>query len=235
MSPIVVLLACAVVQGDADAYRAALAASDLGLGLAACAAIETQHARGDCQDAVMDRHASLDVAACERVEAGMWRDECQFQVAERTWRVGDVALAVDICSRGRFARPCTWHLLQDEAQASVAEPAAVAEARLEPYARNRAVPDAGRQFWVARFRARAGADHPLDEADCAVLRDPTSCNDAVADYQRQVLDALRKADLGRVCAAPLGQRATIASGPSWRMGPLTQAVEEAWVAQWCGA
>jgi hypothetical protein len=234
VSLVALLLACAAGPTDAEAYAVALRAEDLASGLRACADIDADHARGDCQDAVMDRHDSLDAAACDEVAAGMWRDECQFQLAERIWLSGDVARAIELCSRGRFARACTWHLLQDEAQASVAEPSATAQLRLPPYARNRAVPDAARQFWITRFRARASADIQLDEAECTTLSDPMSCNDAVADYQRQVLDALRKADLARVCSAPTGQRATIKSGPSWVLGPLTQGVEDAWAAQWCG-
>jgi len=230
------LLSCGSPKSDAVRYAEALGeASDFESARSLCAGITDVGLRGDCKVGAMERHRVLDEAECDGVQSDLWRDECRFLLAERQRASGDLALAIDTCNSTRFARKCAWHLVQDEAQASVDEAPAVAEARITPFLVSRPVPDAALQFWIIRFREQAAAGKQLDERVCDEVIDRQTCVEGFFRHLATVLDALGRARLERVCAKDGDALATTGGEPAWAEGPLARAAESRWVRAHCPA
>ncbi len=181
----------------------------------------------------MEKHGRLSEGDCAEITSQKWYAECMFLLAERQSKAGDLALALDTCDRSRYARFCTWHLVQDQVQATMSLSMAEAEGRIVAFKGARAIPDAPYQFWLTRFREQGGEGRPVDEHTCETLRDPGACYLAVEGHVRKTLDVLGRASLRTVCAAEPGRRAMSKGQPSWRMGPVATRVEERWVEERC--
>lgn len=233
LSVLSVLSACGP-RTDAERYRAALVEADAyGPAAALCADIGDRGARGDCLIAVMERFQRLEIADCDAIRDGLWHDECVFALAERARAHGDLDRGLELCLQGRFARSCSWHLLQDEVEASLEDPPKAAELRIAAFAHARRIPDAAVQFWMIRFRERSAAGHPLDEADCEGLKDSRSCEAAVIGYVRQILDAVGNANREQTCNAARGERVKVGQAPAWAAGPVALRAEDDWVRMRC--
>jgi hypothetical protein len=225
------------VASSAAAYHEALT-TDGGYPASAdaCARLPDARVRGDCLLAAMERWQTLEPALCDGLEDPVWADECRFQLAERTRAAGDLAAGLAICETTRFRRSCAWHLVQDEAEAAADEDLPTAEHRIAALSTSAAMPDAPVQFWLVRFREGSARGQVLDEADCAGLRDPRSCEQAVWAWARAMLDELGKRDPTRLCETPAGRRIRNTEGvPAWAPGPISTAAEARWAAERCGA
>jgi hypothetical protein len=175
----------------------------------------------------------LEESDCALVEDPLWRDECVFLLAERRYAAGELASAIQTCHRTRFGRKCSWHLLQDLAQATLDRPPTEVESMLTPFLEADPMPDFKDQFWRIRFREQGAAGRTLDESACVGLVDEMSCESAVHYHVRSILDALAKTGLERTCERPMGQRATVADGAAWSLGAITEDAENQWVQQRC--
>lgn len=214
-------------------YAKAAAEADFSSARGLCRDIRVEATRDDCLLAVLESHQRLSDADCSEIRDQKWYAECLFQLAERQSAGGDLALGLSTCDRSRFARSCTWHLLQDQVEATLDLSPAEAEPRIDLFKGVRTLPDAPEQFWLTRFRELSGAGRPVDEADCDGLRDPEACRIAVASHVRRALEALGRASLHTVCDAEPGQRATTKGRPAWVAGPIASAEEARWVATHC--
>ena len=241
-APLLVLLAlssCAV-EGDAHLYAQALTGSETFLeARELCLRIRDPASRGDCEVAVMERWQRLNVDDCRTIARGppelsLWRDECMFQLAERMRARGDLDRALETCLDTRFARQCSWHLVQDEAEASLDEAPAVAERRIARFVAARRIPDAPVQFWAIRFRTAAAAGRLPDEAICNELAQPAPCRDAVESYVRTVLDAWLRGDPNLACGRVAPSSDTVELRPAWVEGPYATAAAVDWRALHCG-
>ena len=231
---VLLLAACPAPLSDAERYHQALVeAPDYAAASAHCAQITEAGLAGDCLVASMERFDHLVPEDCAGIEEGLWRDECFFLLAERQWRSGLQAEALDTCRQTRFSRACTWHLVQDEAEAGAVEEPAVAEQRLRPFVENRIAPDAALHFWKLWLRARLGDGHPIDETECADLQDVRSCRQAVGRTLHELLEASGRKDRLAVCAAPAGERVIMNGAPAWAAGPLTESAEQQWISRHC--
>lgn len=182
---------------------------------------------------MLEQHQRLSDADCAEITSVKWYAECLFQLAERQADAGELALGLQTCDRSRFARSCTWHLLQDQVQATLTLPPVEAEPRIEAFRGVRTLPDAPYQFWLTRFREQGGLGRSVDEADCDGLRDRRACELAVEAHVRRTLEVLGRASLRTVCAAEPGRRAMSKGQPSWAPGPVASGTEERWVAERC--
>ena len=228
------LLACQQPESAAVRYARALTeAADYAEAKALCLSLEDQSLRADCQVSAMEAWDVVDEAECKDVSAPVWFDECLFLLAERQRISVDLDTAIDTCNRTRFARKCAWHLVQDEAQASLEEPPAQAELRLAPFVVSRPVPDAAEQFWFIRFQELAAAKEPVTELDCQGLKDPVACQAGIQRYVRMVLDALGRHQLEKVCQGEPGERAKRGGEPAWYDGPIAHQEEASWVDGHC--
>lgn len=226
--------ACGSPESEAVRYTRALTESaDHAEAKALCLGLESAALQGDCLVSAMEQWGVVDAAECSAVSAPVWYDECLFLLAERQRTGVDLDTAIATCASTRFARKCAWHLVQDEAQASLDETPAVAEARIAAFDRSRAVPDAGEQFWYIRFQELAAAERPVAETDCEGLQHTDACQRGLRRYLRSVLDALGKRNLEQVCARELGQRATRGGEPAWVDGPVARDEESHWAEQRC--
>ena len=195
--------------------------------------------RGDCEVATMERWESLDANDCRAIAQGppelvLWRDECMFQLAERLRAAGELDRALETCMDTRFSRQCSWHLVQDEAEASLAEAPTVAEARIARFAQAGRIPDAALQFWSIRLRSSAAAGALPDEAACAGLADPAPCQEAVRRYVRLVLDTRLRGDRALACGQVEAASGTVMQRPAWADGPLAAAAALEWHVAHCG-
>ncbi|MDP6932836.1 MAG: hypothetical protein QGG40_07955 [Myxococcota bacterium] len=231
-------------RSDAQNYARALAeVTDFSAARSSCDRVDSSLARGDCLLAIMEAHERLDETDCRTLDNDLWHDECFFLLAERQAASGGLAQGLDTCQTTAFARYCSWHLLQDEVQDSLQEPAAEAEARLTAFRETRTLPDAAFQFWTIRFREQAGDGRPLDERDCTGLEDSESCIHAVQAHIRKMLDARARAARKKssdttpsrpaVCELEPGSRVKIRQAPAWSSGPVAQAAESDWVRDHC--
>ncbi|MCK6502324.1 hypothetical protein L6R53_02815 [Myxococcota bacterium] len=232
-------------RSDAERYHHALVeARSYATARASCRRIEDPDSRGDCLVGVMEVWQRLDAAGCHEIlapagagagaapELAVWRDECMFQLAERQRAHGDLPTALRTCLDSRWARECSWHLLQDEAEASLDEPAAVAEARIRAFRDAPRLPDASLQFWIIRARAGAARGRPVSEADCAALAAPAPCREALGVTVRSMLDARLRAEGTSGCAHVVQTAATL-SGVAWLPGPLVDAEVARWASARC--
>lgn len=236
VAPLLALLAACEQRGDAGWYAYALAeAPSYEDAAAACRRIDARSTREDCLLAVLESHDRLAEADCGELQDPVWHDECLFQLAERRRAAGDLAEAIRTCHRTRFSRPCAWHLLQDEVQASIDLPAPEAEARLQPFAAADPLPDAAFQFWMIRFREQGTRGRTVDEADCASLQDPSQCRRALQSHIHRMLEALGNLDLQKTCAREPGTRANVRGAPAWVLGSLALETERQWEAEFCPA
>ena len=181
----------------------------------------------------MERFTQLAPGDCAAIASHLWRDECVFLLAERQWRSGAHAEGLATCEETRFARACTWHLIQDEAEAAAEEPPEVAEVRLQHFLTSRIAPDAALHFWKLWLRARLGAGTPIDERSCGALTRREACREAVGRTLPELLEATGRHEREALCAAAPGERVMVSSGPAWRAGELTQAAEQQWVDRHC--
>ena len=217
-----------------DAYAMALMGTDgYAASLIHCDRINSAELQDDCRVALMEVWARLEPSDCEIVESTVWRDECIFLLGERQWQNGDLDGGLRTCEQSRFRRNCAWHLIQDEVQASLEMTAVEAEQRISGFVNARAVPDAGMQFWTIRFREQAGLGRVLDASDCEQLSEPIACRAAVERHVLTILDSQSTRDLPSVCAAEVGQRATLNGQPAWLMDAVTQQAEALWVRTRC--
>lgn len=228
------LLACSPVPSDQALYQRALVeAEDHTRALAACQQITAPGLAGDCQVAIMERFSHLAPEDCATIASDLWRDECVFLLAERQWRSGAHAEGLATCRETRFARACTWHLIQDEAEAAAGEEPGVAEARLSAFLTSRIAPDAALHFWKLWLRARLSAGSPIDEQSCEGLTSREDCREAVGRTLHELLEATGRRDRESLCAAAPGERVMVSSGPAWRLGELTRTAEQQWVDRHC--
>lgn len=233
---LLMLPACQEPPSDALLYRRALVESVEGEAAAEhCRLITDIGLAGDCQVAVMERFEALEPGGCAEIRSNLWRDECVFLLAERQWLAGKQLEGLSTCRQTRFARACTWHLIQDEAEAAVGEDAVAAEERLSPFLRSNVAPDAGLHFWKLWLRARLSAGLPIDEAECSRLQDVRDCREAVGRTIHELLEASGRADRAALCSAPAGERVLVSGAPAWLSGPLTIAAEQQWVSRHCPA
>ena len=231
---LLMLLACDAPPSDAVLYRRALVESVDGEEAAQhCWKITDIGLAGDCQVAVMERFEDLEAGDCAEIRSNLWRDECVFLLAERQWKAGQQLEGLTTCRQTRFARACTWHLIQDEAEAAVAEDAAEAEARLAPFLRSNVAPDAALHFWKLWLRARLTAGVPIDEEACAAVQEVRVCREAVGRTIHELLEASGRTRRAELCAAAAGQRVVMNGAPAWRSGALSTAAERQWVARHC--
>jgi hypothetical protein len=233
-----VLAGCALACEDSapagEAFPAALMETEsYEVAVAHCDRIASDELRGDCRVALMESWNRLDPADCESMESPLWRDECLFLLGERQLAAGDLALGLATCEQTRFRRNCAWHLVQDEVQATLELPAPEAEERILAFADATPIPDAAMQFWIIRFRERAGAGYALDEADCETLQDPIPCRAAVERHIHGILDARVKRKLAETCDAKPGERATLNGEPAWTVGEVSLRAEASWVETRC--
>lgn len=220
---------------DVNAYREALVtAPTFAEARAACATISDPVTRGDCAVTITERFERLDPSDCAHVTDPVWLDECRFLLAERVGKTGDIQSALTICNQSRFRRHCSWHLLQDGVDDTMALSAAEAEAVLEEFGRFDALKDAPFQFWRIRWREWAGLGRSADERDCAGLRHQRGCEEALSRHVREMLRTVSRADPRRVCTLPRGERVQNRGTPGWVLGPLTTQAEAQWEAEWCG-
>ncbi len=234
------LLAGCGPPGDAALYVAAL--SEDGRYERArdhCARIADVHTRGDCLVAVMERFSQLDEGECLALAQAepalaLWRDECVFQLAERLRARGRMDDALRLCLDTRFSRECAWHLVQDEAEASIGEPAAVAELRLERFAGARRLPDAALQFWMIRLRAQVSVGTLPDETVCGELAASEPCFEALRRHIRASLDGLHKLKQDRACPEGADPAGTLSADAAWVDGPVARATVSEWRARHCG-
>jgi len=219
-------------RGDAAWYNKALtSASSYEEARDACDRVQRVDSRGDCQVAIVERFERYELAECERIlgmepRTAMWRDECVFIVAEGLRQRGELGPALEACVQTRFARQCAWHLVEDEANASLAEEPPVAELRIERFRAARPIPDAAMQFWRIRFRSAAGQGQPPDERVCASLQAATPCLEAFDRGLIELLEARRARDPQQVCppAGAAGDTMDIA----WARGPRADLLLESW-------
>jgi hypothetical protein len=232
----VALLGCRPEPSDAQLYhRALVQTQDYEAAAALCARIRNTSLAGDCQVALMERAARIAPMDCATIGSDLWRDECVFLLAERLWRQGEHAEGLSTCRQTRFARACTWHLIQDEAEAAAGEDALTAERRLMAFSDSGVAPDAALQFWKLWLRARLTAGSPISAALCEGLSDVRSCREAVGRTIHELLEASGRQDPTTLCAAPEGQRVSVSQGPAWVSDELTLAAERQWVARHCAA
>ena len=231
---LLMLAACNAPPSDADLYRRALVTSTASEQAAArCRQIADVGLAGDCQVAVMERFETLEAGSCAEIRSDLWRDECVFLLAERQWRAGQQLEGLSTCRQTRFARACTWHLIQDEAESAAAQSAAEAQARLEPFRASNVAPDAAMHFWKLWLRARLAAGIAIDEKECATIEDVRSCREAVGRTIHELLEASGRTSRAELCAAPAGQRVVMNGAPAWRPGELSTAAEKQWVERHC--
>lgn len=220
-----ILSACQRPPPDATRYAQALSAETLDAAQRGCEAIGDVRLRGDCQVAAMEAWKQADPASCATVADPLWRDECTFLAAEQLFRSGEHDAANAACRQTRFARQCTWHLLQDTAEAAQDLSPAEAEAKMQPFlSANFRLPDAGMQFWSLWFRLQARAKRPIDGAACIGLTQVPACDAGLDHYLNAVLEARDRAGTD-VCAAPLEE--------GWVDGPRVSATVARWVSRNC--
>ena len=227
------LLACDSLT-DADRYsRALVASADYETARHECRQIAEPSLAGDCLVASMERWQALGAEDCAAIASALWQDECFFLLAERQWKGGMQTEGLGTCRKTRFARACTWHLIQDEAEAAAAEAPEVAEARLLPFIESGAAPDAGMHFWKLWLRARSVDGTAVDERDCDQLKHSRPCREAVGRYVHEVLEASARQDRDGVCSAAPGQRVLMRGHVAWSPGPLVEVAEQQWVDRYC--
>ena len=221
-------------RGDAVLYADALAETkDFEKAADTCREIGAQQSRQDCMLAVIEQHGRLSDRDCASIADQKWSGECLFQLAERQAHAGDLPLALKTCDRSIFGRACTWHLLQDEVQASLDLHPSEAEARIAGFQGNRLMPDAAFQFWLTRFREGAGQGRTVDEVDCDELKDADPCRKAVEDHVRRSLELQWRASRGSVCSSPAGERAMNHGKPAWAQGHIAAEAEARWYDERC--
>lgn len=219
-------------RGDAAHYTIALSeASTYERARSACDEIVSVSSRGDCQVAIIERFQLFELPECERIlgmdpASALWRDECVFIVAEGLRKAGDLEPALEACVQTRFARQCAWHLIEDEANASLKEEPPVAEGRIARLARARPVPDAAMQFWRIRFRSASSSGTLPDEAVCATLASPAPCLQAFDRHVIELLEARRSRDPGRAC--PPDGLAGDTLSEAWTPGPRADQLVADW-------
>ncbi|RME22927.1 MAG: hypothetical protein D6798_14595 [Deltaproteobacteria bacterium] len=225
---------------DATLYVAALSEDDrYERARAHCARIIDVDARGDCLVAIMERFDRLDAGECLALaeaepELALWRDECVFQLAERLRARQRIEDALRLCLETRFSRECSWHLVRDEAEASIDEAPAIAELRLARFTGARRLPDAGLQFWMIRFRAQAARGVLPDERVCGQIVEPEACIEAFRRHIRQSLATLQRVHEDRACADDADVPDTLSPEPGWADGPIARATVAGWRARHCG-
>ncbi len=227
------LAGCLDRRSDAARYADALAREDFDDARDDCAGIGPEDARDDCLLAIMEQHHRLSEADCAGIASQKWYAECMFLLAERQSKTGDLALALQTCERSRYARFCSWHLLQDQVQETLDLSMAQAEGRIVAFKDAKPIPDAPFQFWLTRFREQGASGTSVDEHECETLRDRGACYLAVEAHVRRTLDTLGRASLRTVCASEPGKRAMSKGQPSWKMGPVASRVEQRWVEERC--
>ncbi|NOY28228.1 MAG: hypothetical protein GXP62_20385 [Oligoflexia bacterium] len=234
---------CSVApDGDAHLYIAALSqASSYEQARDLCRRIRQPTSRGDCGVAVEEAWDRLDPDECHDLAQGppelaLWRDECMFQLAERRRRAGDLDGALTACVDTRFSRRCAWHLIQDEAEASLDETPSTAELRLARFVKVRRLPDAPLQFWLIRFRTALAKGTVLDEGVCQGLASPSPCYQALDRATRVVLDAWLRVRPERACAVdgPGSGAGGAGISASWTPGPRINAFIGQWQNERCG-
>lgn len=234
------MLAACGPQTDAERYAWALTqARSYERARSACVGIVAPHARGDCLVAAMERFGTLDAEECRAVQQAepsmsLWRDECMFQLAERQRARGNVDGALQLCLDTRFSRECAWHLVQDEAEASLSEDPTLAELRLARFDGAQRIPDAPLQFWTIRYRTQAAAGETPDEATCLELSNPGPCHEALRRHVRLVLDARLRSDPDMPCRPAAEQAATVSTGAAWVHGPVAAGAVLDWQHRHCG-
>lgn len=224
-----------------DARRYALASSeaeDWPEARSLCLGIRDPSSRGDCLVAGMERFSTLDPEECRALqkdepEMAVWRDECMFQLAERLRGLGRFDEAMVACLDTRFARECFWHLVQDEAEASLDEAGPVAEARIARFRAAGPIPDAALQFWAARFRAEAEAGRVPGEEICTTLQDPAPCHEGLRRFVRSRLDGQLRLDALRACAATAQGPGSVPVAFGWVPGPVADASVARWHERHC--
>lgn len=243
--PLIGLLACKR-PSDAERYHRALTQSDsFEQAGQECRAIVDVDSRGDCLVGVMEVWRHLDPQDCLAMTEGvggrgppqmaLWRDECMFQLAERLRAHGDLEGALVACQETRWARQCAWHLVQDEAEASLDEAPPVAEARIARFEGAQRLPDAALQFWTIRQRAAAARGTRLSEQDCAALVSPAPCQQALRVSVRTMLDARLRADAGATCGPADAPDDTVGFDTAWMSGPIVDALVAEWASERCPA
>lgn len=228
------LLAGCERRSDATLYADALAETkDFDAAANLCRQIRPPLVRDDCLLAVIEAHDRLSEQDCAEITEAKWSSECLFQLAERQSHAGDLQLGLRTCERSTFGRACSWHLLQDEVQASMEERPSVAEDRIADFRGARLIPDAPFQFWLTRFREGAALGRTVDEADCDELKDADPCRKAVEDHVRRSLELQWRASRKSVCEAAPGQRAMSHGKPAWVSGHIAAEAEARWVNERC--
>lgn len=159
-------------------------------GLRLCAQLGDTDAAGLCALSVMERGAGLQGEDCLTLTQPLWADECRFRLAEKQAERGDLNGGIHTCMGTRFGRECSFHLVRAQAQASAAESAVQAAARLPSVSGSVFTPDYARLFWRERFRAAQGAGRPADAGDCAAAAQPQPCLDAWSELWSAALKAL---------------------------------------------
>lgn len=210
-----------------------------------CLGIRDPDSRGDCLVGVMEVWQRLEPGDCHAIlsatsmgpapELALWRDECMFQLAERLRAHGQLPAALDACLDSRWARECSWHLLQDEAEASLDQAPADAEARIQAFRQAPRLPDAAGQFWAIRMRAGAARGLPVSEGDCATLTAPEPCLQALGVTVASMLDARLRAGALDACALRAEPGAILGPDVAWTPGPLVDAEVARWASQRCPA
>ncbi|MCB9777464.1 MAG: hypothetical protein H6742_02745 [Alphaproteobacteria bacterium] len=219
---------------DAERYAYALTdAPDFDRARESCLGIRASMSRGDCLVAAMERFDRLEAVDCDAMRAdepalALWRDECRFLLAERQRGAGALLEAVDTCQSTRFHRQCLWHLVQDEAEASLDESPLQAEARLGIFAGAHRIPDAAVQFWTIRTRTRAAKGVPPDERDCDSLADRESCIEGVRRYIRLTLDTRARHLDTSGCDEEHDVSGTLSGRRAWVDGPAARDTVRRW-------
>lgn len=232
------LTACQPEPADATLYHEALTrAPDYLAARAACDGIREVDARGDCRVAAIERFGISQVGECASLRdasprSAIWQDECTFVIAERLREEGKVEESLAACEKSRFARNCALHLVQDQAQASLAESPAEAEARTQTLAAARPIPDAADQFWRHRFRVAARDGVPPDEALCAALRAPEPCLRAFDRHVVELLEARHRQRGAAACPGTPLDPASLELGV--QPGPRLLQLVGSWVERRCG-
>lgn len=222
-------------RGDAGWYWSALTqAPSFEEAARACENIGAPISRDDCRFAAIEAWQRLDPDACETLDLPIWRDGCLFQVSARLGAAGDLDAALAVCAELRSPRWCTFQLLDGAVEASLDEPPAVAEARIESFVHVPSLSDAPLQFWTLRLRADAKRGHPIDPRVCDAVRQPVPCAMAVNMALRKHMDALSRRDAALGCAVARGEVSYPGTAPWVDCEPLRSFLG-AWVSKRCDA
>jgi len=228
------LLGCAVATApDAELMAGALHAATVAEGLATCAQMSTENARGDCSIPVLERHGALSGAQCDRIEAPIWRDECHFLLAEQEILGGEVVGALARCGQTRFARNCGWHLVRTSVQASLDEAPDTLEPRLAPFRTAAALPDGERLFWFIRLMEHMGRGVAIDPATCGGIPSAAACLEGAERAIHDLLGTAARRDPKGFCAAEPGTRVRQRGELPWVDSAETRATEARFVALRC--